>query len=67
MEFCIKIMMNSFYGSCLTDKTRFRDVRIVTSKRQGLKLSKMSNFVSMEPISENLLIVELSKNQNSFR
>ena len=66
MEFCIKIMMNSFYGSCLTDKTRFRDVRIVTSKRQGLKLSKMPNFQSMEPISENLLIVELSKNKTVF-
>ena len=32
MEFCIKILMNSFYGSTLTDKTRFRDIRIVTTK-----------------------------------
>ena len=56
--------MNSFYGSCLTDKTKFRDVRICTSKRQALKLTKMSNFVSMEPISENLLIIELSKSEN---
>ena len=66
MEFCIKIMMNSFYGSCLTDKTRFKDVRIATSKRQALKLTKMPNYVSMEPISENLLIVELSKNKTVF-
>ena len=66
MEFCIKIMMNSFYGSCLTDKTRFRDVRIATSKRQALKMTKMPNFQSMEPISENLLIVELSKNKTVF-
>ena len=66
MEFCIKIMMNSFYGSCLTDKTRFRDVRICTNKRQALKLTKMPNYVSMEPISENLLIVELSKNKTIF-
>ena len=29
--------MNSFYGSTLTDKTRFRDIRICTSKRQALK------------------------------
>ena len=56
----------SFYGSCLTDKTRFKDVRIATSKRQALKLTKMPNFVSMEPISENLLIVELSKNKTVF-
>ena len=66
MEFCIKIMMNSFYGSCLTDKTRFRDVRICTSKRQALKLSKIPNYISMEPVSENLLIVELSKNKTVF-
>ena len=66
MEFCIKIMMNSFYGSCLTDKMKFKDVRIATSKRQALKLTKMPNFVSMEPISENLLIVELSKNKTVF-
>ena len=66
MEFCIKIMMNSFYGSCLTDKTKFKDVRICTSKRQALKLTKIPNFVSMEPISENLLIVELSKNKTVF-
>ena len=32
-EFTVKIMMNSFYGSTLTDKTRFRDIRICTSKR----------------------------------
>ena len=66
MEFCIKIMMSSFYGSTLTDKTRFRDVRICTSKRQALKLTKMPNYVSMEPISENLLIVELSKSKCIF-
>ena len=66
MEFCIKIMMNSFYGSTLTDKTKFRDVRICTSKRQALKLTKIPNFVSMEPISENLLIVELSKKKTVF-
>ena len=66
MEFCIKIMMNSFYGSTLTDKTRFRDVRICTSKRQALKLTKLPNFESMNPISENLLIVNLSKNKTVF-
>ena len=66
MEFCIKILMNSFYGSCLTDKTRFRDVRICTTKRQALKLTKIPNFVSMEPISENLLIINLSQNKTIF-
>ena len=38
-EFIIKIMINSFYGSTLTDKTRFRDIRICTLKRQSLKFT----------------------------
>ena len=58
--------MNSFYGSTLTDKTRFRDIRICTSKRQALKLTKLPTFVSMNPINENLLIVELSKKKCVF-
>ena len=53
--------MNSFYGSCLTDKTRFRDIRICTSKRQALRYTKLPTYVSMNPINENLLIVELSE------
>ena len=53
--------MNSFYGSCLTDKTRFRDIRICTTKRSALKFSKLPNYVSMNPINENLIIIELSK------
>ena len=60
-EFIYKILMNLFYGSCLTDKTRFRDIRICTSKRQALKLTKLPTYVTMNPINENLLIVELSK------
>ena len=31
-KFIFKILMNSFYGSTLTDKTRFRDIRICTTK-----------------------------------
>ena len=61
-----KILMNSFYGSTLTDKTRFRDIRICTSKRQALKLTKLPTFVTMNPINENLLIVELSKKKCVF-
>ena len=60
-EFIYKILMNSFYGSTLTDKTRFRDIRICTSKRQALKLTKLPTYVSMNTINENLVIVELSK------
>ena len=32
LEFCIKILMNSFYGSMLTDKTRFRNIKICVNK-----------------------------------
>ena len=65
-ELIYKILMNSFYGSCLTDKTRFRDIRICTSKRQSLKLTKLPTFVTSNPIDENLLIVELSKKKCIF-
>ena len=60
-EFIYKILMNSFYGSCLTDKTKFRDISICTSKRQALKFTKLPTYVSMNPINENLIIIELSK------
>ena len=58
--------MNSFYGSTLTDKTRFKDIRICTSKRQALKLSKLPTYVSMNPINKNLIIIELSKKKCVF-
>ena len=65
-EFIIKIMLNSFYGSTLTDKTRFRDIRICTSKRQALKFSKFPNFHSIKSVNENLTIIELSKKKCIF-
>ena len=65
-ELIYKILMNSFYGSCLTDKTRFRDIRICTSKRQALKLTKLPTFVSMNSINENLVTVELMKKKCIF-
>ena len=58
--------MNSFYGSTLTDKTRFRDIRICTTKRQSLKFTKLPNFHSYKIINENLIIIELSKNKCIF-
>ena len=54
-------MLNSIYGSTLTDKTRFRDIRICTAKRQALKFTKLPNFHSYKIINENLIIIELSK------
>ena len=66
MELCFKIMMNSFYGSTLTDKTKFRDIKICTSKSQALKLTKKPNFNSFNIINENLVIVEMSKNKCVF-
>ena len=65
-EFVFKILMNSFYGSTLTDKTRFRDIKICTTKRTALKYSKLPNYVSMKSINENLIIIELSKKKCIF-
>ena len=64
--FIYKILMNSFYGSTLTDKTKFRDIRICNNKRQGLKFSKLPNFHSYKIINENLIIIELSKKKCIF-
>ena len=66
MELCFKIMMNSFYVSMLTDKTRFKDIKICTTKEQALKLSKKPNFNSFNIINENLVIIELNKNKCIF-
>ena len=66
MELCFKIMMNSFYGSMLTDKTKFKDIKICTTKSQALKLTKKPNFNSFNIINENLVIIEMSKNKCIF-
>ena len=58
MELCFKIMMNSFYGSTLTDKTKFKDIKICTTKEQALKLTKKPNFNSFNIINENLVILK---------
>ena len=56
MELCFKILMNSFYGATLTDKTRFRDIRICATKRQALKFTKLPSFHCYKIINENLII-----------
>ena len=66
MELCFKIMMNSFYGSTLTDKSKFKDIKICISKSQALKLTKKPNFNSFNIINENLVIIEMSKNKCVF-
>ena len=66
MELCFKIMMNSFYGSTLTNKTKFKDIKICTTKSQALKLTKKPNFNSFNIINENLVIAEMSKNKCVF-
>ena len=38
--------MNSFYGPMLTDKTRFRDIKICVNKEQAMKLVKQPTFRS---------------------
>ena len=66
MEFCIKILMNSFYGSMLTDKTRFRDIKICINKEQSMKLVKQPTFKSYKIVNDNLTIIEMSKNKTIF-
>ena len=44
MKLIFKIMMNSFYGATLTDKTKFKDIKICTTKEQALKLTKKTKL-----------------------
>ena len=67
MEFCIKILMNSFYGSMLTGKTRFRDIKICVNKEQSMKLVKQPTFKSYKIVKDDeLIIVEMNKNKCIF-
>ena len=58
--------MNSFYGSMLTDKTRFRDIKICVNKEQSMKLVKQPTFKSYKIVNENLTIIEMNKNKCVF-
>ena len=52
--------MNSFYGSMLTDKTRFRDIQICVNKEQSMKLVKQPTFKSYKIVKDDeLIIVEM--------
>ena len=66
MEFCIKILMNSFYGSMLTDKTRFRNIKICVNKEQSMKLVKQPTFKSYKIVNDELIIVEMNNNKCIF-
>ena len=66
MKLTFKIMMNGFYGATLTNKSRFKDIKICTTKFQALKLTKKPNFNSFNIINENLVIIEMSKNKCVF-
>ena len=66
IEFCIKILMNSFYGSILTDKTRFRDIKFCVNKKQSMKLVKQPAFKSYKIVNDELIIIEMNKNKCIF-
>ena len=63
MEFCTKILMNSFYGSMLTDKTRFCEIKICVNIEQSMK---QPTFKSYKILNDQLIIVEMSKNKCIF-
>ena len=66
MEICIKILMTAFYGAMLTDKTRFRDIKICVNKEQSMKLIKQPTFKSYKIVNDQLSIIEMSKNKCIF-
>ena len=44
MELCFKILMNSFYGLTLTNKTRFKDILNMYNKRTSFKINQKTEF-----------------------
>ena len=58
--------MNSFYGSMLTDKTRFKDIKICVNKDQAMKLVKQTTFKNYKIVNNQLIIVEMSKSKCIF-
>ena len=58
--------MNSFYGSMLADKTRFRYIKICVNKEQLMKLVKQPTFKSYKIVNDDLIIVEMNKNKCIF-
>ena len=66
MKLISKIMMHSFHGSTSTDKTKFKDIKICSTKSQAKKLTKKPNFNSFNVINKILIIIEMNKNKCIF-
>ena len=60
------MLMNNFYESMSTDKTRFRDIKICVSKEKSMKLVKQPTFKSYKIVNDQLIIIEKSKNKCVF-
>ena len=58
--------MNSFYGNMLTDKTRFRDIKICVNKEISMKFMKQPTYKSYKIVNDQLNIIEMSKNKCVF-
>ena len=61
MKLCIKILLNSHYGSTLTNQQKFRNIKICTNREELLKLTKKFEFSNSNIINEDLIVVELNK------
>ena len=57
MKFCIKILLNSHYGSTLTNQLNFKNIKICSNTEELLKLTKKPEFSSFNIINENLIVV----------
>ena len=57
----MKKLMNSHYGSTLTNQQNFRNIKICSNREGLLKLTKKPEFNSFNIVNENLTVVELNK------
>ena len=60
MKLFIRILLNSHYGSMLTNQQNFRNIKICSNRDEFLEFIKRPEFSSFNVINENLIVVELN-------
>ena len=61
MSNTFKVLMNSLFGVTMTRIEKFKDFKIVTTKKQADKHTSKSNFCTRNIVNNNLSILEMEK------
>ena len=61
MSNTFKVLMNSLFGVTMTRIEKFKDFKIVTTKKQADKQTSKPNFSTRNIVNKNLSILEMEK------